>query len=207
MKLTVSDGNTKIGKVPNISFLPGVTCGADVPCRKDCYALKGCQTYSQVIPAWAGNTMLWRMRPEKFWGQLQDWFMNQKSQPEKFRWFVGGDIPDSTFLKDMNTFATANPKTKFLVFTKNVAAICDLLLMPEKANVRAPNLSLYFSAWPGWKEPQTETLRRLGVRVAWFQPKDAPDPRIPRDAFTCPGHCPQCGACWVGKKDVVFHQH
>jgi hypothetical protein len=204
LKLHVSSGNSKIGRTMNVSMLPGVTCTPDAPCKSCCYALKGCQSYPEVIPAWAENTMLWNMQPVKFWTQLEDAFERKRTPSRFFRWFVGGDIPDAGFLGGMIDFARAHRGTVFLVFTKQ-----DFALVARAAGAGWPtNLRLIWSAWPGWKHEATQTAILNGVPVAWFRAAVVPDPRIPDSAFYCPGRCEDCRFCWnTTRRNVVFDEH
>jgi len=48
----ISNGNTKLGRIPNISLPPIKACGKDVPCKSDCYALKAYRQYPATRKAW-----------------------------------------------------------------------------------------------------------------------------------------------------------
>lgn len=67
MKLHISNGNTKLGQVPNISFPPVKTCRKKVPCAKDgCYALKFYRMWPAVKNAWDENYKLYKKDPAQF---------------------------------------------------------------------------------------------------------------------------------------------
>lgn len=202
LRLYVSTGNTKIGSTPNVSLLPVLTCGKTVPCRQKCYALKGCRAYSGVIPAWAANTLLWSTDPDKFWAQLTTWFAAKKKPPKFFRWFVGGDIPDTDFLEGMKVFAARHPQTAFLAFTKRGFAV------QTPAADLPPNLTLWFSAWPGWGYEKLQAAQANGYPVAWYHPKNGADLFMPNTSVECPGKCDKCRMCWSKKtRNVFFFEH
>ena len=208
MKVTISPGNTKIGRTPNISFLPGLTCQSDVPCKRNCYAVKACRSWAEVVSSWANNSMLWAMRPDLFWKQIDEWSeARSRKPPEYFRWFVGGDIPSLSFYEGMVVLADKNPRTKFLAFTKNGDVVQHHLFRGHPVN-----LVLFFSAWPGWRTDQTATIQSAGGNVAWFQQKDGPEERIQyyeKTCIKCPGKCQACRQCWNPKpgQGVIFHEH
>lgn len=61
MKTRISDGNGKVGRIPNISLTPGRTCSAEA-CRTclthGCYAMKSYRMYPSVRRSWDANTDL-----------------------------------------------------------------------------------------------------------------------------------------------------
>ena len=206
LSLWISDGNRKLGNIPNLSMLPLVTCEPDVPCRRECYALrtlKGMYRKS-VLPSWAENTLLWSVDPARFEDEFHQWVAKRRKPPKQFRWFVGGDIPDMQFLAFMERVAQACPGTQFRGFTKRYTLLLRRLGDP----VQLPcNLHLGFSAWPGWRDKETKELSRF-YRVAWFQPRRSPDPRMPKKTFVCLGSCTTCSHCFTANTgDVALPQH
>ena len=54
--VTIGNRNTKLGMaIPNINLPAGMTCRADAPCRKGCYACRGNFTFSNVATAIKNN--------------------------------------------------------------------------------------------------------------------------------------------------------
>ena len=196
MKLTISPGNSKLGKIPNISLTPIVSCRPGVPCAKKCYALKAFRMYPNTVKAWNGNLEAYKENSEAYFYQIHKWLT--KKEPEYFRWHVGGDIPDEQYWYSMIQMARVHPMVKFLVFTKYYEL--DFSYVPD-------NMSVVLSMWPGYKLPELGTSGSILPR-AWCQ--DKTEDRIPVGAIECPGHCDTCGACWgLAKKklDVVFNLH
>jgi hypothetical protein len=190
----ISPGNSKLGRIPNLSLIPGKDCG-DVPCKRDCYALKAWRQYPEVKAAWSHNSHLAHSNREAFFADVESYLA--KRMPRFFRWHVAGDILDQSYLGQMKRLARAYPATKFLAFTKR----------HDLAFVNLPeNLAIVFSMWSGWGD--VDHARKLGLPIAWMQ--DGAETRVPANVLECPGNCETCGMCWQLKKigrDVVFHKH
>lgn len=192
--ICISNGNSKLGSIPNVSLIPGRDCG-DVPCKRECYALKAWRQYKDTRAAWTRNSRAAHSDPAEYFGQLRD-YLNRKN-PRWFRWHVAGDILSQSYLESMKSIASDFPKTRFLAFTKRH----DL----RYANLPS-NLAIVFSFWPGWGTE--EKVRETGLPIAWMQ--NGEESRVPTTAVECPGSCENCAMCWNLKainRDVVFHKH
>ena len=194
MHLTVSKGNTKLGAVPNISLTPGESCVDDVPCLTEgCYAMKSYRMYPNVRAAWDGNLRLWKDSPGLFFDGVDQYLLTNK--PDRFRWHVGGDIPDEDYFEMMVDIAWNFRQTSFLCFTKKYNLV---------EYGRKKNLHIVLSAWPGMDFPVNS-----GFPEAWL----ATDPRAPLDKvhIRCPGNCGDCQyKCWYALTDgvnVIFDKH
>ena len=194
LKCAISNGNSKLGAIPNISLIPGRDCG-DVPCKRECYALKAWKQYRETRAAWTHNSKLAHGNPDRYFAQLSD-YLTRKS-PAWFRWHVAGDILDQSYLDSMKSIAMQFPGTRFLAFTKRQ----DLYYSDLPSN-----LAIVFSMWPGWGSE--EKARSSGLPIAWMQ--DSTEGRVPANAIECPGSCENCAMCWNLKRigrDVVFDKH
>ena len=191
MKVKISDGNSKLGKIPNISLPPVKACGNCEECAKDCYALKFFRMYPTVRNAWSGNWNCYKKSPVDYWDSIRQYL--SKKAPKYFRWHVAGDVVDQDYLDKMSEIARDNPDTTFLVFTK----------MYELNYANVPdNLSVIISAWPG-----KELFNPSGLPVAYMQ--DGHETRV-ENAIECPGLCQTCGMCFQLQKlgkNVVFDKH
>lgn len=190
MRVHISTGNTKLGKVGDISLMPGLTCIPGAPCRRDCYARKFLFRKT-VHKAWTDNTTLAKTEPRTYFNQVFEWI--DRNKPRYFRWHVAGDILNQGYLDEMILIAKLFRDTRFLVFTKRFEF--DYRDTPS-------NMSVLFSAWPGWQTPP----RKVGVRaIAWMQ--DGTEIRVPIDATRCKGTCSSCFECWNATHDVMFRKH
>jgi hypothetical protein len=227
-KIHISPGNTKMGKVPSVSFPPCTTCAPDAPCKKVCYARKAYRMYEATRKAYQRNLRIYRRSPVTFWNQLDEYL--ERKQPRFFRFHVSGDIPDANYLATLNAPASISrardlvgagsakasqtrvSRANYLATLKRTAAKfpkTKFLVFTKRyqwvAECRVPkpvNLSIVLSAWPGYELWNPERLP-----VAWMIPRNGEEPRCPSGALECPGNCETCGACFGLDRDVAFHQH
>lgn len=189
MKVVISVGNSKMGRIPNISLPPITTCRSDVLCGGDCYAMKSYRIYPSVREAWDYNLIIYQKSSKEYWDKIHEYA--RRWHPERFRFHVGGDFPDRYYPKYLAALAEKTPRTRYLVFTKRYSWVPSDL--PE-------NLSVVHSVWPGMKLP-----RRKGPR-AWL----TSDPRLPVEYYKCSGSCTECDRCWDLARlglDVAFDLH
>ena len=198
MKTRISNGNSKLGTIANISLTPGRTCSAEAckTCMVDgCYALKAYRMYKNTRNAWDANTELAVNDLPTMEAELLQ-YLSGVNAPRFFRIHVGGDFVTREYAEMWARVALASPHTNFLAFTKQWDHIRGVNF-PE-------NVSIVLSAWPGTSIP--EDLRAL-YSVAWMN--DGSEP-MPADALECPGNCSTCGVCWSLSKhhiDVFFNKH
>lgn len=191
--IVISPGNNKVGKIPNVSLPPIISCVKGVPCatEKLCYSLKAWNAYPSVRHARLHNWNVWKREPSRYFSNLTDYLC--ENNPPYFRFHVDGDIPNKDYFKRMLQLCDGFPSTRFLAFTKHYDL--PLGLCPY-------NLSVIPSAWPGLALPDNTT------RIAWME--DGRENRYRSARFDCHGNCSECYACWhiyeIGK-DVVLHKH
>ena len=198
MSVKISNGNIKVGTIPNISLTPGRSCSAEAckTClRGGCYAMKSYKMYKNVRQAWDHNTEMALHDLETMEKELTGYFTGMNA-PRFFRIHVAGDFISREYAGMWARIAAAAPHTNFLAFTKQWEMI---------RGVNFPNnFSLVLSSWPGTIIP--EDLRKK-YSVAWL---DDGTEKIPENAMECPGNCDTCGVCWsLSKKgiDVKFKKH
>ena len=134
----LSPGNSKIGKVLNVSLPPVVSCPAGVPCGRLCYARKAFRSYPTAREAWEHNWDLLQSDPDAFFAGIADSI--DEERPELFRWWVSGDTPDQECLRRQFELARIFPRVRFLQFTKNHGL---------DFRGRPGNFALVLSMWPG----------------------------------------------------------
>lgn len=198
MKTTISNGNSKLGTIANMSLTPGASCSPEAcsTCLKEgCYACKAYRMYKNTRVAWDINTDLALNDLAQMEKDLTTYFAGLNA-PRFFRIHVGGDFISRDYALMWARVAQNAPHTNFLAFTK------------QWDNVRGvefpANFSLILSDWPGTVIPSD---LRDKYSVAWID--DGRD-CVPNDAIECPGNCQNCGVCWSiakHKLDVKFRKH
>lgn len=202
-EISMSNKNSKTGAAClNIAF-PVCTCREDAPCRKTCYACKGCQQIAVVQGAYYRNLRLYYDDPDNFFEQV--YCKVKFSGLPKVRLFDSGDFPDAEFLDRLVEVCKKTPNTKWMAFTKKYWIVNEYI---DKNGDLPKNLNIMFSAWDiFWEVPNPHGL---GIAYVDFDDKRL-NPEFPRNAFRCPGRestCSACGACFSKKlKAVVFHEH
>lgn len=202
-EISMSNKNSKTGAAClNIAF-PVCTCREDAPCRKTCYACKGCQQIAVVQGAYYRNLRLYYDDPDNFFEQV--YCKVKFSGLPKVRLFDSGDFPDAEFLDRLVEVCKKTPNTKWMAFTKKYWIVNEYI---DKNGDLPKNLNVMFSAWDiFWEVPNPHGL---GIAYVDFNDKRL-NPEFPRNAFRCPGRestCSACGACFSKRlKAVVFHEH
>lgn len=199
-KVSISDGNSKMGHVVSVSLSPVSSCGKALPCFKSCYALKLARLRPCVKAAWENNWKMAMTDRDEYFRQILH--AVEKKKPRLFRWHVAGDFPDADYVKRAVILAMAFRRVRWLAFTKKY----ELALRCSDTLDLAPNLTIVASAWPGL-DMLEETLNAFPT--AWMRDPKNPDPRIPARAKECHGDCEKCGACWnlVPGEAVYFPKH
>lgn len=195
MKISISYGNTKMGKIPSISLPPIKSCGNCSKCAKHCYAK---QTYMQYKNTKAAYDRNYKMATEdggEYFYQVQDYL--SKNKPKVFRWHVSGDILDSMYFVAIATISKDNPKTTFLIFTKMYKIINKFRSMFKIPD----NLKIFYSAWLDEEidNPYNMSIARTVNKGETHK----------YEGFICEGNCEQCMACFESKpgSKVIFEMH
>ena len=203
--LSISQGNSKLGKIPSISLPAGITC-RPCACAEKCYAKKLERLRPTVANAYRHNLEVLRTDPETYWREVEAVIMLSRY----FRFHVSGDIPDQNYFANMVTLARRNPHCKILCFTKQYDIVNDFVggFLPEhQKDVIPENLQIVFSAWVGlpmtnpFSFPEAHVLYRDGTTTAT------------ETAKPCGGNCTLCAVrgtgCWTLKpgEQIVFKEH
>lgn len=202
--IAIAKGNSKLGKIPNISLPPGITC--QMRC-KFCYALKFYK-WKSVRKAWDKNYEFYSKYPGIYFLEIEK-FLN-KYKPILFRYHVGGDIVDFIYFEQMVEMARKHRSINFTVYTKKF----DLLESYLQTDTIPDNLIVLLSTAPNYfPDKNLNTFRKT-----WITGLNDPeyDKLIPNDAFMCPSgvssntiHCDKCKVCYSkrDKRDVIFKLH
>jgi len=211
-KISISLGNTKMGKIPSVSLPPIVTCQDMVPCAQEgsCYVIKNMK-YGTVVMAYSKNLDIYTKDPDEFFNQIKGYLM--LNRPQYFRFHVGGDIPCQDYYDRMVKLCEEHKDTEFMFMTKSYMdghykkwmanPIGSPLKRDINFNIVPDNLNIIISTWPGYPIPRDLRER---FPVAWLD--DGRDGRIPDDGYICNKKCDECLHCWSkDRKDVVFKLH
>ena len=194
----VSNTNSKLGgQIYSINLPPVVTCRADAPCFKGCYACKGNWLFPNVKNSLQQNLEAYKNNPPLFFESVAA----QTALVRFCRWHSSGDIVDMQYFEGMCKVARKNKETHYLCFTKKHEIINEFL---SKGKRIPKNLSIVFSAWDNWIPENPYDLP-----MTYVYGKEFNNELIPKDAIPCGGKCETCQACWTLKKGqhVYFLKH
>lgn len=198
MKISISNGNSKMGKIPSVSLPACTTCNPSAPCFKKCYAHKLEKLRPTVRNAYARNLETWAQDPASYWAQVR----GAAATTRFFRFHVSGDIPDMVYLLDMAITAEQFPHTAFLAFTKQFTIVNKFL---DDGHKIPENLKIIFSNWGEWK---CENPHGLPTAEVIFKGKEPA-----QDWKICGGKCAECACrgvgCWELKngETIAFYEH
>lgn len=208
MHISISEGNSKLGKIASVSLPAGVACRQDCECLNKCYARKIMRIRKSVRNAYERNWEILQNDPFTYWREIE----MAVAMSRFFRFHVSGDIPDEDYLWNMIRLAETNKHCEILCFTKKyeiVNEMCrkfkacgykDQELMPR-------NLRLIFSGWRGLEMQNPYNFPEAHVRY-----KDGTT-TARADAKECGENCTDCAlageGCWTLKhgEQIVFKEH
>ena len=191
--VSISKNNKKMGSIPSISFPPIITCGNCQECAKKCYALKMAKFRPSIGTAWENNLKEWKNNPQA----VKFAILNASITSGYFRYFVGGDIINTEFLKMMVEVAETVKTCQFLAFTKKYELVNDFI----KNGGKIPdNLHLIFSEW----DKAIRNPYNLAKSKVIFKGEAEP-----QNDKICGGNCIDCickgVACWTLKSGETIH--
>lgn len=205
----ISKGNSKIGRVMNVSLMPILSCGTNCGgCMSICYDIKACMQYKNtVLPARVRNTVLAKTNRDKFFADIDN-AMSRRKKNKFFRWHVAGDILDIDYLSRMIDNARRHPDFTIWTYTKQYAIVNAYCEKYGKDSIPS-NFTIMFSEWRG-----IELDNPYGFPIFSVQFKDESDAEFaaihPDVKHTCPGNCDICkqnhSGCIVGQSTKA-HEH
>lgn len=191
IKMCISGGNSKIGRVMNVSLMPVMTCGNCKECKYLCYDIKACLQYpGTVINARMRNTVLLRKDRGEYFHRI-DAALSRRRKNKYFRWHVAGDIVDVDYFDRMVKLACKYPDFVFWTYTKMYNVVNEWCSWHvDKRGAIPSNLHVVFSEWRGM--PMHNPYSFPEFRVVFKN--DAVKPT----GFYCPGNCDICKAAGRG---------
>lgn len=201
VKMCISTGNRKIGRVLNVSLPPVLTCANCSECKYLCYDIKACLQYVNVVDARARNLAILRADRDEYFRRIDDKLSRRRTN-KFFRWHVSGDIVDLDYLARMVDIARAHPDFVFWTYTKNYAVVNEYCRTRGGRVAIPENLSIMFSEWRGMPMVNPYGFPEFSVVF-----KD--DEHKPTGHY-CPGNCDVCKAthrgCIAGET-TYCHEH
>lgn len=190
--LSISLGNTGLGKVPSFSTNRS-TCGKlSKYCSKYCYMNYSSRMFKAVKSTQNQNTeLIAEWSQEKIVGEMDNFI--KKYNPPLFRIHVNGDFLNRKELDSWVQIARLNPGTKFLAFTKQVH-LFNLISIPE-------NLKIRFSVFFNMPENVKETILDKGFPIAYT------DMENPQQYKVCSKPCETCQFCYNSTENVFLPLH
>lgn len=191
--------NTKLEGIATISFCPFISC-VNQKCfqSKDgkeptCYGTRGKFVQVAKLLNSVINSYLLERHPEVIEIQCASSCLTARY----FRLCENGDITKAEDIKLINKIAKKNPKTEFLLMTKQFKALDEFL----ENNQIAKNLTI---------RPSLDSLDGITYGNKYNLPlSDIFKGEKPKDMFICKaGKCKDCLACWNKKvKKVGYEYH
>jgi len=201
--VSISSGNTKMGKVTSVSLLPLLTCHGrcDGTCEDKCYAVKLAILRPSVMKAYARNTAVFLISPVDYFKAVE----RAMATSRYFRFHVSGDIPNqnkSGYLEMIAYLCNKYTTCNVLMFTKQYETVNKFI----HDNGSIPkNLHILFSGWTNLKPENPYNLPETTVYVK--------DEDFRPEWTACGGNCLDCalhcGGCWDAKSGdtIAFKMH
>jgi len=189
IKLCISAGNRKIGRVMNVSLPPVVTCSNCDKCKYFCYDIKACLQYpNTVIDARIRNYMILKKDRDAFFNRIH-LAMQARRKNKFFRWHVSGDILDIDYFSRMIELARLHPDFIIWTYTKNYAVVNEYCRLYGRGNIPG-NFSIMFSEWDGMPLVNPYNFPSFSVRMKNGN-KNHPAEYF-NNLYRCPGNCDVC---------------
>ncbi len=202
VKPCISTGNTKIGRVLNVSLMPVMTCGNCEHCMGYCYDVKSCVRFPDtVIDARMRNTVLLQRDRDAYFKAIADKCARRRKNMF-FRWHVAGDIVDIDYLDRMIAIARQFPNFRFWTYTKMYRLVNEYVRTHggNRQTAIPSNLSIMFSEWSGVEMPNPYGFPKFSCRLASEHDKVM-------TGYHCTGNCDVCKknncGCVVGQTSWI----
>ena len=198
LKLCISLGNRKIGRVMNVSLPPVLSCGRCKECMHYCYDIKACMQHPrEVARARVRNYVLLKRDRAEYFRQVEDAIRRRRTN-KYFRWHVAGDIVDADYFRQMVAIAERHPDFTFWTYTKMYHIVNAFI---DEGGRVPENLHIMFSEWRGLAMENPHSMPEFRVV---FKGEVAPE------GYYCPGNCDICKAsgrgCLAGETTYA-HEH
>lgn len=207
VKMCISSGNRKIGRVMNVSLPPIMTCHNCHECKYYCYDIKACIQYpNTVINARMRNLVILEKDAAAYFNRIRE-KIRRRRKNLYFRWHVSGDIPNMAYFLEMVSIAREFPKMTFWTYTKYYDLVNEYCRNYGKDSI-PENFTIMFSEWDGMPLDNP-----FGFPVFSCKLKDGNKNHKPEyfdSLYKCPGNCDMCKdnklGC-IGGMDTYCDEH
>lgn len=189
IKMCISTGNRKIGRVMNVSLPPIMTCHNCRECKHYCYDIKACLQYpNTVIDARCRNYAVLSKNRNEYFNRI-DIAMSRRRKNKFFRWHVAGDIVDYDYFCRMVENARKHSDFVIWTYTKHYAVVNEwiringITAMPE-------NLHIMYSEWDGMPLDNPYGMPIFTVKMQAGNKNHKPE--FFDNLYKCPGNCDIC---------------
>ena len=193
VKICISAGNVKIGRVLNVSLPAIIACKNCSECKGICYEIKAGR-YSNVIEARGRNMYLVQNDRDSYFAQIEN-RISRRRKNKYFRWHVAGDILDLDYFSRMVEIARRHPDFIFWTYTK-MYGIVNMYCRKYGRDAIPANFSIMFSEWDGMPMNNPFGFPVFSCKLA------AGNKNHPVEYFDslykCPGNCDICKATHRG---------
>lgn len=196
-QISISNGNSKMGKISSFSLPAVTTCNPKAPCFAKCYALRMTKRGDRktVKDAYERNYDLLQKDPESVFTQLKAHLFTVRF----FRFHVSGDFYSYEYFVRVMDLARECNWVRFLAFTKQYGIVNRYI---EEGNEIPENFKILFSGWgTDWI---IDNPYNFPVAQVLFK-KQVPGP----DWNICGGNCTECNCrgigCWNLKKGETVY--
>ena len=204
VKVSISTGNGKIGRVLNVSIAPIISCGNCKGCKYFCYDVKAVLLRLNVLKARARNYVFAMKYRDAYFEAIRKKLMRRRLN-KYFRWHVGGEMPDYAYFCETVKIAREFPEFKFWTYTK-VYGYVNRYVRENGRDAIPENYKIMFSKWDGMPIYNPYNFPVFACKL-----KDGNKDPMEWDAmYKCPGNCDTCKkanrGCLIGE-NVYADEH
>lgn len=187
INMCLSKGNSKIGRVLNVSTMPGRNCKNCKNCLPYCYDMNACVRYPDtVIDARIRNSVILYRDRDEFFRRI-DVAMSRRRKNKFFRWHVAGDIMDLDYFDRMISNAKKHPDFIIWTYTKMYDIVNAWI---DKNGSLPANFHVMFSKWDGVPMNNPYNMPMFTCKLKAGN-KDFNDSFFD-GMYNCPGNCDIC---------------
>ena len=186
MHVSISCGNSKIGKVMNVSMMPGFSCRNCKNCLHLCYDIKADFRYVGTLYARVKNFVIAKKFRNKYFAEIRQRISRRRTN-KYFRWHVAGDMIDYEYFAETVKIALEFPEFVFWTYTKMYSFV-NRYVAENGIDSIPGNYHIMFSKWDGMPMDNPYNFPVFACRL-----KDGNVDEMPwHEMFKCPGNCDIC---------------